>query len=456
MKKTLIALLSVSVVMLFTVSAFALHQSKAGEYTPSLVKSGKSQITIDGEIRIRGDYKNNTSDFKDKGASDNSQTYDQRVRLGVKGNVSANTFGVVELETGENTSARGASNYAWGSGTDKKRDALYIRQAYIAHQTNALGTPAGFKAGHLVVRVGNGLFFDHSSYGDDGFVLWVSAGPGEVSFTNLKASEGTTTKNDDVEFYVLGYEAPLSGVNLSADLTYVRSHSNALTVTHPDTITKAYDEGEKFYNLGLRADADLKVVKVKADVEFQTGEAKDATTTPKQYKSSGFATQLGVEANAGPVTIRGGAAYGSGDDVHSYNKDEGFRTYLTDNQYYTFVYGYSVKGASGTTHTGLENTMFANVGVTAKPMADLKVSVDGYYLKAVRPVALMGATKRDKDLGYELDGKVEYQIDSNLAYYIEAGYLVAGDAYNRYDTGLAKNVDADNAYRVRHGLLLKF
>lgn len=452
MKKTLIALLSVSVVMLFTVSAFALHQSKAGEYTPSLVKSGKSQITIDGEIRIRGDYKNNISDFKDKGASDNSQVYDQRVRLGVKGNVSANTFGVVELETKENGSTRGASSYTWAEdGTDKKQDALYIRQAYISHQTNALGTPAGFKAGHLVVKVGNGLFFDHSSYGDDGFVLWITAGPGEVSFTNLKASEGTTTKNDDIEFYVLGYEAPLSGVNVSTELTYVRSHSNALSIGG-----RTYDEGEKFYNLGIRADADLKVVKVKADVEFQTGEAKDAAVTPKKYKSSGFAGLLGVEANAGPVTIRGGAAYGSGDNSHSYNKDEGFRNYLTDNQYYTFVYGYSAIGASGTTHTGLENTMYANLGVTAKPMADLKVSVDGYYLKAVREVALMGSTKKDKDLGYELDGKVEYQIDSNLAYFVEAGYLVAGDAYNRYDTGLAKNVDADNAYRVRHGILLKF
>jgi len=80
MKKSLIVLLSVMVVLAFTASAFALHQVKSSEYTPGLVKAGKSQITLGGEIRIRGDHKNDL-DFDQK-ASDTTQKYDQRVRLG--------------------------------------------------------------------------------------------------------------------------------------------------------------------------------------------------------------------------------------------------------------------------------------------------------------------------------------------------------------------------------------
>lgn len=475
MKKTLIALLSVMVVLAFTASAFALHAVTSGEYTPSLVKAGKSQIELGGQIRIRGNFSTNT-DFNDK-ESDTQQYYDQRVRLSTKANVSDKTMAVVELETGvnrdEDTHPMGTSTYNWGSGMEAKRDALYLRQAYISHQ---FGTVGGIKAGHMLLALGNRLFFDHSNYGDDALLGWIAVGPGELAFLDIKVDEngsadykGKVHVADDTDAYVLSLEMPINDIGVSADVTYLRFRDKS-----------DWDKGAYLANLGVRANADLKVVKIKADIEVQSGKAEKATPEaladgfPSKYTFSGYAGMLGVEGIAGPVTIKGGAGYGTGDKWVKSDKidkkNEGFQTLLTDNQYTTFIYDYSVMGASGGKYQGLNNTMYINVGAAIKPMPDLKVSADVYYLSAAQERALNGARKdaavecvdttdtckKSKKLGYEVDAKIEYQLASNLVYYIEAGYLMAGDAYDRWDSEKGKNVDADDPYRVRHGLILEF
>lgn len=445
MKKSLIVLLSVMVVLAFAASAFALHQVKAGEYTPGLVKAGKSQIELGGEIRIRGNHSKNTDFVSD--TEDTSQSYDQRVRLRTKANVTDKTMGVVELEA----KAGSSSSYAWGGGSESKREALYIRQAYISHQ---FGTIGGIKAGHMLFALGNRLFFDHTNYGDDGIIGWVAAGPGEVSLVNLKIAEGDAKDNrtatpkdfnmDDYDAYVLAVEMPINAVNVSADITYLR-----------DRDTTDYDKGLKFFNIGARADADLKVVKVKGDIEVQRGKLAE-DTAGDDVKFKGFAAMVGVEANVGPATIRGGAAYGTGtDEDDDADEVKEFQTLLTDTQYSTFIYDYTVQGASSTAglNQGLANTTYITVGASVKPIADLKVSLDAYYLRASKEVENEQGDKTKK-LGYEVDGKIEYQVASNLVYYIEAGMLFAGEAYDQVVDGDDEN--ADNPYRVRHGLLLSF
>ncbi|MEW6601999.1 MAG: hypothetical protein AB1499_13585, partial [Nitrospirota bacterium] len=255
MKKTLIVLLSVMVVLAFAASAFALHQVKSSEYTPGLVKSGKSQIELGGEIRIRGNLSKNT-DFNSK-AEDTEQKYDQRVRLRTQGNVTDKTMGLVELETGTS-----GSTYNWGGSSNAKSQQLSIRQAYISHQ---FGTIGGIKAGRMLLALGNRLFFDHSNYGDDALLGWLVVGPGEISLIDIKVAEGDTKDDrtaspkefnmDDYDAYVLAVEMPINSIGVSADVTYLRNR---------DTTT--YTKGLKFFNIGARVNADLQVVKVKADV----------------------------------------------------------------------------------------------------------------------------------------------------------------------------------------------
>jgi hypothetical protein len=346
-------------------------------------------------------------------------------------------MGVVELETGTS-----GSTYAWGDSSNAKSKQLSIRQAYISHQFGNIG---GIKAGRMLLGLGNRLFFDHTNYGDDALLGWVAVGPGEISLIDIKVAEGTNggaLQMDDYDAYVLAVEMPINAINVSADITYLRDRDNT-----------DYDKGLKFFNIGARADADLKVVKVKGNIEVQTGKfAEDAAGDDVKFK--GYAAMVGVEANVGPATIRGGAAYGTGTDVDD-DADEvkEFQTLLTDNQYYTFVYEYTVDSAAGGIHTGLANTTYVTVGASVKPITDLKVSLDAYYLRASKEVENEQGDMTKK-LGYEVDGKIEYQLASNLVYYVEAGMLFAGEAYDQVVNG--EDEDADNPYRVRHGLLLQF
>ena len=318
-----------------------------------------------------------------------------------------------------------------------KRGALFIRQAYIS--TN-LGKVATLKAGHMLLALGNNLFFDHTKFGDDAILLSIPAGPGELTLITIKLAEGDTTQNDDLDGYVAAYGMPIGSSSFSADLTYLRDHAKGAT----------YD-GFYLANLGARFNGDFSGLKVKVDGEVQTGKAKDYLGGD-DLKYRGFAVMAGVEVPAGPVTVRANAAYGSGDKTETTDKMEGYTNFLSDNQYYTYIYDYKVMTAAGSKHTGISNTWYLNAGATAKPTTDLSLSGDVYFLRAARRMS--EADDLDsKKIGVELDAKAEYQIDTNLVYFVEAGYLWAGDLYKNV---VGANEDPDNPWSARHGLLLKF
>ena len=446
MRKHLLVILSVLAIVAFATTAFALHEVPSQEYTPSVVKTSKAQLELGGEIRIRGEVNNNLSDFNSD-LEDGNQFYDQRVRLNAKATVSPNTFGFIELESGTDSTH---DTTTWGS-FDSKTGSMQIRQAYISSN---LGKVATLKAGHMLLALGNNLFFDHTKFGDDALLLSIPAGGGELTLLDIKLTEGSTSENDDLDGYVVAYGIPMGGANLSADLTYLRGHDKG-----------TFDNGFRLFNLGLRADADLSGIKVKGDVELQNGklgEAEDqfGNTIADEKKFRGWAVMVGAEIPAGMTSVRVNGAYGSGDKKDSDDKNEGFQTFLGNNQYFTYVYDYKAVTAACSTsttgfascnskHTGINNTWYLNAGVTAKATPDLKLMADIYFLRASKDVS---DTEDSKAIGTELDAKLEYQIDTNLVYFVEAGYLWAGDLYKTVTAG----ENPDNPYSVRHGLLLKF
>jgi hypothetical protein len=303
-----------------------------------------------------------------------------------------------------------------------------------------LGKVATLKAGHMLLALGNNLFFDHTKFGDDAILFSIPAGDGEVTLINIKFAEGDNHENDDLDGYVAAFGMPIGASKVSADLTYLRDHAKGATY-----------EGFYLVNLGGRFNGDFSGVKVKVDGEVQTGKAKDYLGGD-DLKYRGFALMAGVEVPAGPATVRANAAYGSGDKKDTTDKNEGYTNFLSDNQYYTYIYDYKVMTAAGGTHTGISNTWYLNAGVTAKPTTDLSLSGDLYFLRAARRMS--EADNLDsKKIGVELDAKAEYQIDSNLVYFVEAGYLWAGDLYKNV---VGAHEDPDNPWSARHGLLLKF
>jgi hypothetical protein len=82
----------------------------------------------------------------------------------------------------------------------------------------------------------------------------------------------------------------------------------------------------------------------------------------------------------------------------------------------------------------------------------MKGNVRVYYLQATEDVTSPAGALED-DIGWEIDGKVSYKLANGLVYWVEGGYLFAGDVYNGLD---AAGTGADDAYSVRHGIELTF
>jgi hypothetical protein len=457
------------------------------EYQPSIVKSKKAMITLGGSIRIRGEISNNNEDLRDtkegviagncattteSDCDDSEADWNQRVRINLKATVSPNTMGFVELESGDSDTSDG---WTWGGDAEgasgmyqrsnSKRGALTVRQAYIAHQGKGLlGMLAGFKAGHMLLGLGNGLFFDHTKFGDDALVLWMDPMENtEISLATIKFRENATYFADDVDVYALTGQTMVNGINLSADVTFVNDNDYGDTSANeaPVSTTKL-----DLWNIGVRGDLDVQGVSVYGDVEFQTGKIKEWKNSNDDLDLSGWALLVGAKAKVADVSVHGEFAYGSGDDIDSENDYEGFLTSIGSGQHYTYLYDQHVRTAAqnpsqqvtksstylNADNTGLNNTWYINVGASAKVNPDVKVSGDVYYLRASEKVS--NATDMDKkDIGVEVDGKVTYQIDSNFVYYVEAGYLFAGDFYANV-TGDKSNID--DPWSVRHGIVLKF
>lgn len=425
--------------------------------TTAVIAKGKTQITLGGELRFRGFYGKNLRVREDDTYPDNQANYDYRVRLSLEAKVSPNTTGFVELESGTFT----ADNVTWGSQNggargfydlgNTKESNVTIRQAWIQYQgTGLLGVPAGIKVGRQLVKLGYGLFYDHTYFGDDAILVFVQ--PMKeltlAAFT-IKWSEGQTNRNDDSTGYGILAAYAGKGFGLSADIAYV-DHQNISVFGNADI---------HLWNIGLRGNVDDIAgtgLNFKADVEFQTGKIKDLSP---EIKLKGWAAMAGLDYKfkTVPLSLTLEYAIGSGDKASTGNKLENFITALGQEQHYTFVYEFLTPSACsglfyGNNRTGICNTQYVKFGGAYDITKDLKAELYGYWLRTHRAVAINSSSATpDKDLGWEVDAKVTYKIDKGLTYWIEGGYFWPGDAYK-----VSATKDADDAWAVRHGIQLKF
>jgi len=429
--------------------------------TTAVIAKGKTQITLGGDLRFRGFYGKNLKVQEDDTYADSQANYDYRVRLSLEAKVSPNTTGFVELESGTFT----ADNVTWGSQNgggrgvydygNTKESNVTIRQAWIQYQgTGLLGVPAGIKVGRQLVKLGYGLFYDHTYFGDDAILVFVQ--PMKeltlAAFT-IKWSEGKRELNDDSTGYGILAAYAGKGFGLSADISYL-DHQN---IGNTDKAGKFEDI--HFWNFGLRGNVDDIAgtgLNFKADVEFQTGKIKDLSP---EIKLKGWAAMAGLDYKfkTVPLSLTLEYAIGSGDKASTDNKLENFITALGQEQHYTFVYEYLAPAAcSGlfykNNRTGICNTQYVKFGGAYDITKDLKAELYGYWLRAHKAVAINSSSATpDKDLGWEVDAKVTYKIDKGLTYWIEGGYFWPGDAYK-----VSATKDADDAWAVRHGIQLKF
>ncbi|MDA8079866.1 MAG: alginate export family protein [Nitrospiraceae bacterium] len=422
MKKLLAILLGALFVFSFAASAFAIHAEIPSE-TQAVVAKGATQITIDGELRTRGWYEKNDIVGGKSVGTGSGAWYDERIRLSVDAKVSPNVQGFVQLESGSGQS----DIYTWGN-FNSKPTGVSVLQAWILYRgTGLFGFNSGLKIGHMPLALGEKQFFDHTKFGDDAIVFFMDPTKEmHIGLLAVKFAEGNKKVNgDDLDGYVGLMTYKLDAKNtVGINYTYLNQSMNRFS--HQD--------------LGLHANGNVSGLGYRTELDIQFGKLSDTV------KAKGWAFLLGLNYAMDPANIRATFGYGSGDNGSDKTKNKAFIPYVdattTADQHYTLVYEYQVATTSGSRFTGLANTTYYNLGLDYKVSPEVKASVDGYIIRASKTAAGVS-----KDAGWELDGKVAYNVAKNLVYQVDAGYLKTGKFYGDAKKGITV---------LRHMLTLSF
>jgi len=459
--------------------------------TTAAVAKGKTQITLGGELQVRGSMGKNTAVGEGTNKtgfprnvvkSDSSwgcvgtcSFYDYLVKLNIEAKLSPNTTGFVELVSGDRANlnyvpfginAGGTSSGARGAYQvgNTKESTLWISQAWILYQgSGLLGVPAGIKVGRQPIKLGNGIFLDHSYFNDDAILVFVQPMKElTLAAATIKFREGGADLADDSTAYALIAAYAGKGWGLSADITYVDDQARYADAlfgwAYPWSGIDVH-----LWNIGLRGNYDDIAgtgLGFRADIEFQTGKVRDIGT---DISLRGWAALAGLDYKFKTIPLKLTLEYGfaSGNKDSTDTKDEAFITVkgYEKSVIGTFVYDYltptscnflGMEGSTASVKAGLCNLHYLKLTGSYDITKDINANLGIYWLRAHRSVALNGGD-RDKDIGWEIDARVTYKIDKGLTYYVEGGYLFAGDAWD-----FANGRSADDAWAVRHGLILKF
>lgn len=396
-----------------------------------------ADVTLTGFMRLRGWYQNDTDTNADN--EDRYSVYDRLVRLGTNYKFSDGVNGRIELEEyvlwGATASAA-TGTYTAGNRTG---GSIYVREAWVNYDPGAVGV----KAGHMLLSLGNKLFFDHTRYGDDALVVYTDPSDQlHIGGLTAKLSEGGSGNYKDIDAYVVLATYKAGNLTASGDLSYVR---------HQDMVA-AQDGDLTLMNIGLRGAMAMDAINFGGDIEFQSGTAEKAAVGGGDLEYGGYAILLDASMKLASVTPKLQIGMGTGDEDASDDAMDTFITSLSGGVDYFDQYVYQGKmrqASGGTAPSGISNLTFIKIAADTK-INDISLMAAFNYLKATEEVMTAALNKTD-DLGMELDLKASTMLAKNLQYYIEAGYLMVGDVFEKGD-----GTSGDDAVLVRHGLIVTF
>ncbi len=509
MKKYLAVLFGVLFILSFSATAFAIHEEMPPE--EAVVAQGPAKITLGGKIIVRGWYFDNVDENalpqKPTVGSQSEAIYTYNAYLTVDAKISDNVEGFMELETSNNDGNNSGVLYPGvgkpggpeGTYDTKPNGDLRFRQLWIMYTgSGLLGIPAGIKAGHMPITLGEKQFLNNERFGDDAILVWVDPTKemhivaGTVKLVDSSSvTIGEINHTDDLNGYVLLATYMLDKDNtIGANWTWAHSDGNLpsspFAVPNVDTLN--------FHNFGVHAHGKVAALSYALEGDWQYGKARGVvvddfgdTASPAFHGWGAFA-KLGVMLD--PINLRASAAMGSGDSGRSGNINEFQTLQGTDATgaiarfpHYTLIYERLVRTTAAeaivTTFpggnvrtTGIANTTYLNVGFDVNPVKEFGVSVDGYWLRATKVgewknllADAGGSGGVSKNAGWELDAKLNYKIAKNLTYFVEGGVFWPGKFYK--DAPLqANNILVDGVVSVPvarktvgmavHGLMLEF
>jgi hypothetical protein len=450
MKRLWLVLLSLGLVMAFSVSAFAVD------------------VKVGAEYYAAGMYLNKTN-LADQDTNPSTAFFYQRWRVGTDFIVSPSLKLVTRFDAMERIwgGARGESAASAAAGYDTQSAGTKMENQNIAFDLlyAQYDSPIGtFKVGYQIDSAWGTIFMDSSM--PRGTVAWsYTSGPWFYYLgykvwddKSLSAVTSTTTQTDldrDKSALAIKY------IGKSAEGGLLGGHVRDARFKTPTTNTT-----NLLYYLQPYAKATFGPVKVQAEFDYFWGDnPKDAATSTDNRKLELIAGWIDATVNLGTFYAGGTVAYVAGDDPDTTDKIEGHSgivnggidwnpcliMFNNDVAYWVGnVYGNAYDSTSTNLSGPMANALFfqGRAGLRPTPQWDVMLSLS-FAQADKKPAGVANGT-----YGTEVDLTGTYKITNNLSYMLGAGYLFTGD-YFKGENVLGNN-DVDNDYMLINKLTLTF
>jgi hypothetical protein len=450
MKRFWLILLSLGLVMAFSVSAFAVDVKVSGEYYAAGLYLNKTSVhdayTISGTTVINVPEGPSTAFFY------------QRLRMGTDFIVSpclklVTRFDALERVWGGQRSAPGTTSASDSAGTRAENENIAFDWAYIDY-VSPIGT---FDIG-LMEDGRTGTVFGNS-YTTLGRIKWNNTfGPFTLKADITKAkdqsysaitSTATYADADDDKYGLEGVYQWKDG-RAGMKVTYYRYADSEPTSNYRKTAFKF----EPY------AIAKIGPVDIQAEINYITGNLKKYGDSIGDVALQNISGWIDATVNFAPIYFGGTIAYVSGDDPGTKDKQEGGTLnggqdwnpcLIMFNYYDTANWVGAISGYDSSAVTGpMSNAWFGQGRVGVKPIPELDAMLSVSYAAAdKKPTGFNGG-----NYGWEVDLTGTYKITNNLSYMLGFGYLFTGDYYKGINANGTNDVKDD--YILINKLTLSF
>jgi len=450
MKRFWLVLLSLGLIMAFSVSAFAVDVKVSGEYYAAGMYLNKTAV-VNNDV-----FTNNVLTTK---ADESTAFFYQRLRMGADFIVSPGLklitrFDVMERIWGGARSTPGTTLDTLSAGTRAENENIAFDLMYVSYDS-----PIGlFKVGYQIDSAWGTIFMDSSM--PRGTVAWsYTSGPWfyylgyKVWDDKSYSAVTTTTTQTDLDRDKSALAVKYIGKSAEGGLLggHVRDARSKTDMTNTTNL---------LYYLQPYAKAKFGPVSVQAEIDYFWGDQpKDDATAANNKKLELLAGWVDATVNLDMFYAGGTVAYVAGDDPGTKDKYEGFAAIVNGgidwnpclilfNNDLTYWAG----GASGYNSSAvggpMSNAWFGQGRVGVKPIPQLDAMLSVSYATADKKPA----DYANGSYGWEIDATGTYKITNNLSYMLGIGYLFTGDYYKGFNNN-NKTVDD---YMLINKLTLSF
>jgi hypothetical protein len=469
MKKFWIVLLSLGLIMAFSMPVFAMDVKFYGEY------------------KVQGIYQDNTAlvDKSPAGASSTGASLTwQRLRIGTifqvaEGLKLTTQFDALEKVWGAQRTAYGAagagstyfyntSGYSSYQNTDAQN--IQFQQAYVT-----FNVPFGvFDVGYQTQSRFGTAFADNGQRDNGGPRVKYTFATGPLTFLaiwdkfegnkNIIGQAGAL-ENDLEKWSIAGIFKWSTGEG-GVLLQYIDNSANSDPVAVAPAGAAYTGSRQKLYLIDPYFKATFGPVYVEAEVAYVFGKVAQYVIAGKNdIDMSSYGGYVMANVNLAPFYVGGAAVYASGDDKTDLTKAKGFPGSGADFNPCLIMLNYDLGRIAGSADAlvggnsaGASNfrafQLFA--GVKPMPKLDIKASITNVAFNEDPRAGTTTAGVPSKDIGNELDLTATYKIYDNLSYMVGAAYLWAGD-YWKFNLVAGNNsAKSANDYLLTHMLTLSF